>query len=127
MALELKELLQVLADVVGKTPDTALYILGGIAIFKIIIYLSTTGSIFYISRLLVNRFFSYKEDGKKKPQEVTDLSGLHMNDSDYVALVILCERYQAKFGSIHSAQKFISCGPSRKIREALIDGLKDKE
>lgn len=74
MAQEIKELLTVLADLVGKTPDTALMILLGIGIFKLVIFLSTTGSVVLIGRLIVERLYAYGI----KPKEVVNL--VRIND-----------------------------------------------
>lgn len=52
---ELKQLL----TLVEKMPSMVLWTLFGFAVFKIIIYLSTTGSIVFVLKLVVERWFSY--------------------------------------------------------------------
>ncbi len=71
MAGELKEMLTVLSDVIGKLPDMALWILLGFGLFKLTILLSTTGSLLYGFKLLITRAFDWMDAKRERPKEVS--------------------------------------------------------
>ena len=62
MAEELKEII----DMIAKVPETALWILGGFALYKIVTYLSVTGSIVVVLRTAINKYHAIQV----KKQEV---------------------------------------------------------
>lgn len=57
------EEIKALMDILGKLPDMALHGFIAYGIYKIIIYLATTGSIAYIAKLLITRLFDYLDKG----------------------------------------------------------------
>lgn len=67
MANELRELLHVLADLIGKMPDTALYILLGFFIFKITALVVPAWGLISVIKLAINKI----HDAKVKPIERT--------------------------------------------------------
>lgn len=55
MIEELKQLL----TIVEKMPSMVLWTLFGFAVFKLVIYLSTTGSVVFIIKLVIERWYSW--------------------------------------------------------------------
>lgn len=79
MAAEIQELLKVLGDLIGKMPDTALYILGGFFVFKMTFLLAPSWAGYKLIRLVVEKY----HDIKSKPNEVlhkVDLNGIFISD-----------------------------------------------
>lgn len=66
MAQEIEQLLKVFAEVIGKMPDTALYILFGFFIFKMTFLLAPSWGIYRIIRLVVEKI----HDAKVRPTEI---------------------------------------------------------
>lgn len=71
MGSEIKELLNVLGDFVAKAPDHVLYVLGGFAVFKIVVFMSTTGTIYGLGRLLILKIHDWGTREKPVPEIVT--------------------------------------------------------
>lgn len=58
------EELKLLIETFKGLSDMALYALGGYGLYKLILYLSTTGSAVFIAKLLINRVFDYLNSPK---------------------------------------------------------------
>lgn len=64
---EIKQLL----DLVKELPDLAIWSLAGFGIYKLIVYLSTTGSIVFIFKLLIEKIHNaYTSPRQEKPRDV---------------------------------------------------------
>ncbi len=60
------EEIKMIVQLLSKVTDGALYGLLGYGVYKLIMYLSMTGSIVYISKLGINRLFDYLEGSRGK-------------------------------------------------------------
>ena len=69
MIEELKGLLEALSN----TPDMALYGFGVFVAWKLIVYLSTAGSIVYVCKLVIERIAAYKKHELENNVTLTDM------------------------------------------------------
>ena len=75
------EELKFLGELLQKFPETALWVLGGFALYKVVMYLSMTGSITFVLKLLIEKAHDAyvrkvtKPEAPPPPKEVTFLEG----------------------------------------------------
>lgn len=88
MAEELKGLIDIVADL----PGTALWVLLGFGVYKIVGYLSVTGAITYISKLAITNIWREK---KLEPKEFT-LNGICLYEKTEAELKLQLYRLVGK-------------------------------
>lgn len=59
------EELKVLLEMLAKVPNAALWAVGAVFLYKLTIYLATTGSVVMVLRLAIERLHSYKAESLK--------------------------------------------------------------
>jgi len=64
------EELKVLLDMLGNVDDIALWIVGGFAVYKLIIYLSSMGAVVMIIKLIVNKLYDVSHEGITNKKEI---------------------------------------------------------
>lgn len=69
MMEEIKELLHL----IEKIPSLTLWILGGFGVYKLVMYLSTTGAIVLISKLAINKGHDYLTRPERKEFRIGEL------------------------------------------------------
>lgn len=72
MIEELKSIL----TMVEKVPETVLWVLGGFALYKLVIYLSTTGAIVMLVRLAIEKW----HDARTRPEPAPEPTYLKLDD-----------------------------------------------
>lgn len=107
MIEELKYLLEHISDV----PEMGMWILLGFGIYKLTIYMATTGSFVIIARLLINRSHDVLTSPKKVKVGYT-----FINDSDYHRVMDALCKYRST--------SYIHEDDTNKIIKALDEGRK---
>ena len=123
MGAELKDILNVLGDVVSKMPDTALWILLGVGVFKLIILLSTTGGVVYIGKLLIVKVHDILISKSSKPTIVQyDLNNdLSSNTTPFDILAAYREVMRHKN---HEHLSYIQAQHVLFVKEAVSEKIK---
>lgn len=94
------EELKVLLDMLGNVDNIALYILGGFAVYKLVIYLSGVGAAVMLTKLAINKLHDYKTQPKK-----IDVSGMVYNEEDWTKIIGAISQYSTATygGSLHGS------------------------
>ena len=76
------EELKYIVDLIAKIPETGLWILGGFGIYKLVSYLSVTGSVVFILKLAIERIYQWHKDNidlmskrEEAPKPVSFMNG----------------------------------------------------
>lgn len=64
------EELKLILDSLGDLSGVALWVVGGFLAYKIIVYGATTGSLFVLTKLLIERLFDYLKGDPDQPKVV---------------------------------------------------------
>ena len=105
------EELKFLLDKMEGIPDLGLWVLGGFAAYKLIIYMSTTGAFVYIAQLLITKI----HDAITKPKKV-NFEGLFFDDADISPIRQIMAQY--------TTTMYVHGRDAKRIYKALEDGLK---
>jgi hypothetical protein len=106
------EELQFLLDKLGNIDDLALWVLGGFAVYKLVIYLSGVGAAVMLTKLFINKVHDASTRPKRREVE---LGGSFIHHSDWQVIKSLLLEYKST-GYWHSSDV-------KKITKALNEGL----
>ena len=113
------EELKVLIELLGNVGEFSLYILAGFVIYQLVMYLSLTGSVVYILKLLITKI--HDAFTREKVVKV-DVGGFLFHREDWALIKEVLRNYST---STYSRNMFHTSDVN-DIVKVLKEGLKDK-
>ena len=114
MIEELKQLL----NVVEKMPEMVLWVIAGFGIYKLVVYLSTTGAIYITLRLLIEKIHDAKTRPQVKTVEVSLDKRFIINDGTLI-------RFYEVIDLVHMHRSKESAFPSSYLHGRDIEWLRN--